>query len=532
MSGFGFMIVLVVFLGLQFVSHIRSAQTEFQGVAQDHYPKVVAAHTIKSLVLENASITRNLFIIVSEPEIRRQLEIMNKISQEINGILKKLEAQTSSDTGKARLGKLADARAAYVESRGKMLEEFKAGLLNEAGMILLRDVQQRQQAYLAVLDDLIHYEETRMQESSKLVDANGKEAMIVTGLLLALSIGVAIFVGLGLVRSIDQPLRQAVGLARAVASGDLTVQVKTGGRNEVAELLTSLHDMQGRLRQIVARVRLGAESVAAASAQIASGNAELSSRTESQSSAIEQTASSMEELGSTVEQNAGRARQANQLAQSASQVAVRGGEVVAQVVTTMGEINASSRKIADIINVIDGIAFQTNILALNAAVEAARAGEQGRGFAVVASEVRSLAGRSAQAAREIKSLISASVERVEAGTALVDQAGSTMEEIVTSIRRVTDIMGEISVASAEQAQGVAQIAEAVTHMDSATQKNASLVEEIAAAASNLKHLADEQVQAVAVFKLQEETATGNGVLAGARGRRDAPVLPQSLKSLP
>jgi methyl-accepting chemotaxis protein len=508
--GFGFMIVLSVFLGLLFVGQMRSVQTEFRRMSGEHYPKVVAAHQVKSLVLKNASTTRNLFIIVSEPEIRRQLAIMAGVSAQINEVLTGMAGQSTTDADKERLAKLTAARDAYVESRKTMLEQFKDGLLNEAGMILLRDVQGRQDAYLAALDELIRHEEAQMQVSSQQVDDEVKAAMLVTGAVLVLSLAAALFLGVGLVRSVDQPLRQAVGLAHAVANGNLTVAVAAQGRNEIAELLTSLHDMQRRLRQIVSRVRQGAESLATASAQIAQGNADLASRTENQSGAIEQTAASMEELGSTVAQNAGRAERANQLAQSASQVAVRGGEVVAQVVSTMGEINNSSRKIADIINVIDGIAFQTNILALNAAVEAARAGEQGRGFAVVAGEVRSLAGRSAQAAREIKSLISDSVERVSEGSALVDQAGLTMEEIVGSIRRVTDIMGEISVASAEQAQGVARIAEAVTRMDQATQQNASLVEEMSVAASSLESLAQEQVQAMSIFTLDQEAVRLTG----------------------
>jgi len=278
----------------------------------------------------------------------------------------------------------------------------------------------------------------------------------------------------------------------------------------------------------VHRVRLNADSVATASAEISQGNSDLSMRTEEQASALEETAASMEELSSTVRQNAENARQGNQLAQNASTVAVRGGEVVGQVVDTMKGINDASRKIADIIGVIDGIAFQTNILALNAAVEAARAGEQGRGFAVVASEVRSLAGRSAEAAKEIKGLISDSVQRVEQGTVLVDQAGTTMAEVVAAIRRVTDIMGEISAASTEQSQGVAQVGEAVTQMDQATQQNAALVEESAAAAESLKLQAQQLVQAVAVFKLAQGADT-HAVVAPAR----TALAPQpSAKSFP
>jgi methyl-accepting chemotaxis protein len=312
---------------------------------------------------------------------------------------------------------------------------------------------------------------------------------------------VAVVAALWLVRSITRPLDRAVSAADSVAAGDLASRIEVDSQDEIGQLLGALQRMQHSLVQTVSSVRSNADGVAAASTQIAQGNHDLSGRTESQASALEETAASMEQLSSAVKQNADNARQANQLALSASTVAIQGGAVVGQVVETMKGINDSSKKIADIIGVIDGIAFQTNILALNAAVEAARAGEQGRGFAVVASEVRSLAGRSADAAKEIKLLISASVERVEQGTVLVDQAGTTMTEVVGSIRRVTDIMGEISAASGEQSAGVAQVGEAVTQMDQATQQNAALVEQMAAAASSLKSQADELVHAMSVFQL-------------------------------
>ncbi len=316
---------------------------------------------------------------------------------------------------------------------------------------------------------------------------------------------VALFIVIGLIvrRSLSQlgaEPSDAAALAQNVAHGDLCqkIPLKAG---DTSSMMAQLKHMQESLAKVVGNVRRGAESVATASVQIAQGNSDLSARTEHQASALEQTAASMEELGSTFKQNADSARQANQLAMNASTVATRGGEVVTQVVQTMKGINESSHKISEIISVIDGIAFQTNILALNAAVEAARAGEQGRGFAVVATEVRSLAGRSADAAKEIKALISASVDRVDHGTALVDQAGSTMQEVVTSIQRVTSIMSEISLASHEQSVGVSQVVEAISQMDQVTQQNAALVEEMAAAAESLNAQAQELVHTVSVFKL-------------------------------
>ena len=302
-------------------------------------------------------------------------------------------------------------------------------------------------------------------------------------------------------KRVSRSLQAAVQASDAMAAGDLSTTIHPQGPTEVALLLQSLYNTQTRLAEIVSGVRLGAENVATASQQIASGNNDLSARTERQASALQQTASAMEELGTTVHHNADNAQQANALARGASDIATQGGEVMGQVVDTMKGITDSSRQIADIIGVIDGIAFQTNILALNAAVEAARAGEQGRGFAVVAGEVRSLAQRSAEASKQIRELITASVQRVERGTALVDQAGATMNEVVQSIRRVTDIVGEISSASTEQNTGVGQIGQAVAQMDTATQENAALVEESAAAAESLNQQAQQLVQAVAVFRL-------------------------------
>jgi methyl-accepting chemotaxis protein len=410
-----------------------------------------------------------------------------------------LDALMTDPTTQATAKKLVQALDQTESGYRKAFAEYQAAANNPAvGDKAASGVDRPAQALLKELaQQLVASEKAAAAQAAG--DAARNKAIAV-GLMILATVA-AVVGGVLLSRQILQPLDRAVQVADLVAHGDLSSTIDATGKDEVGALLAALNTMQTNLRQMVVNVRQGSEGVATASAQIASGNHDLSARTESQASALQETAASMEELSAQVKQNADSARQANQLAMSASSVAVKGGEVVSQVVETMKGINESSRKIADIISVIDGIAFQTNILALNAAVEAARAGEQGRGFAVVASEVRSLAGRSADAAKEIKSLINASVERVEHGTSLVDEAGVTMTEVVGSIKRVTDIMGEISAASNEQSLGVAQVGEAVTQMDQATQQNAALVEEMAAAASSLKAQAQDLVQVVAVFNV-------------------------------
>jgi methyl-accepting chemotaxis protein len=370
-----------------------------------------------------------------------------------------------------------------------------------AGNLLMANFDRASMALQTSVDALVQAQRDALKNESHLILASTDQMRWTALSLVVVAAFVVSLLSWLVAVSILRPLAHAVHVTEQVAQGNLQTKVELRGSDEFSKLMASLEAMQIHLSKVVWSVRQGSESVANASSEIAQGNQDLSNRTENQASALQQTASSMAELGVTVRQNADNASQANQLAMSASTVAIQGGEVVAQVVDTMKGINEASRKIGDIISVIDGIAFQTNILALNAAVEAARAGEQGRGFAVVASEVRALAGRSAAAAKEIKTLIDDSINRVERGTNLVDKAGSTMQEVVSSIRRVTDIMGEISAASREQSRGAGQVGEAVTQMDQVTQQNAALVEQIASAAGSLKAQAQDLVQTVALFKL-------------------------------
>ncbi len=513
--GFGTLIallVLVLGIGLARMGVINAT---LDSIVDDRMPKVVALQEAALTAMDNGRLTRDIILRHDEAGMAATKAAYDKNSEAVSSIIAELGKSITSPKGLELLKNLQDARTAYRNYTQEIIKLGMANMNDEATIVLYSEKSRTQDTYFAAIRALVDYQKSLMTEAEQQSEAamgNGRMMMIGIG-LLALLLGVIIMVLI--TRSISRQLggepAAATALARAVAAGDLSAPVALQA-GDASSLMYQLKTMQDSLARTVSSVRQSSESVATASAEIAQGNNDLSQRTESQASALEQTAAAMEELGATVKQNAEHAHTANQLAQSASTVATRGGEVVAQVVDTMKHINDSSKKIFDIISVIDGIAFQTNILALNAAVEAARAGEQGRGFAVVASEVRALAGRSAAAAKEIKTLISASVERVEQGTALVDQAGGTMTEVVSAIRQVTTIMADISNASTEQSQGVTQIGEAVQQMDQATQQNAALVEEMAAAAGSLKSQAQDLVQTVAVFKL----AGGTGIHATLR----------------
>ena len=446
-------------------------------------------------------------------QLEAAMAATDKAAAQTQQRIKALLAQAPQ--AQALLDAIAKSGQAYQEQRDTVRHASSGGEPDIAGMVD-RDLRPRADAYLQALDKLRAHMGTQVQAAQADNAALASQSLWLLGLATLAALALGTLVAWQTTRSITLPLRQGIQAAENIARGDLSMRIAVAQqRDEAGQLLQALAHMQARLADTVAHVRQNAEGVATASSEIAHGNHDLSARTESQASALQQTAASMEQLGSTVRQNADNAQQANQLARNASNVATQGGEVVAQVVETMRGIHDASRRIADIIGVIDGIAFQTNILALNAAVEAARAGEQGRGFAVVAGEVRNLAQRSADAAKEIKGLIGASVERVEQGSQLVDKAGGTMEEVVTAIRRVTDIMGEISAASKEQASGVAQVGEAITQMDQTTQQNAALVEQSAAAAASLQTQAGELVRAVAVFTLEAQSTGGMQVHGSA-----------------
>jgi len=503
---FAAMVLLLAGLGAMALFLSAAQQEATNDIVQRRIPITKALGVVIDGTNTQAIQFRNLALFTS-PDIQAAARAqLSAARADIALQLDTLARHIQTAQGKALLERIKQLRASYLASGDEFLALLDQGRKDEALDLLENKLRPVQHEYQRTLREQGELQAQFTAQASQRTEAASRDLM--RGVLAAgaAAVALALFLALAIIRSVTRPLAQAMAVADRVASGDLGGQIMVASRDEMGLLLGALQRMQHSLAATVRTVRASAQGVASASEQIAAGNHDLSGRTEEQASALEQTAASMEELGSTVQQNAGNAHQANQLALSASSVATQGGAVVAEVVQTMQSINDSSHRIADIIGVIDSIAFQTNILALNAAVEAARAGEQGRGFAVVASEVRALAQRSAQAAKEIKQLIDTSVERVAQGSAQVDKAGATMREIVTAIRRVTDIMGEISAASHAQSSGVAQIGQAVTHMDQATQQNAALVEEMAAAASSLSHQAQSLVEAVAVFRLAGSAA--------------------------
>ncbi|USX28052.1 methyl-accepting chemotaxis protein [Oxalobacteraceae bacterium OTU3CINTB1] len=452
---------------------------------------------------------KNILIRGNDPaQLDRYTKAFVKAGEATRANLQKLNAQL--DVLKLGTPLVDDAIKTQSELGARYLEALKQydSANRESAKVVDNLVKGMDREPTKKIDDIVAYigkESNRlMQQMDEESRAAHAEAMLVMGITLAVTLVVGCVTVFWLIKSITVPLHAAVGVAQTVAGGDLRSEVRVDSKDEIGELLGALRTMQTNLSGIVGKVRAGTETIHGATVEIAAGNLDLSGRTEQQASSLEETAAAMVELTTTVQQNNANANEASKLADVASRVAERGGDAVEQMVQTMGSINESSRKIVDIIGVIDGIAFQTNILALNAAVEAARAGEQGRGFAVVASEVRNLAQRSASAAKEIKALIGDSVSRVEAGSRLAGQAGETMGEVVSSVQRVTAIIGEISVASGEQRDGIEQISIAISQMDSVTQQNAALVEEAAAAAEALTQQAESLTDAVSIFKLEEQ----------------------------
>ncbi len=509
--GLGFALVLLFLVAVTTVGIFRMAQI------QDRLDHVISVNNVVSRLVidmrdnvnDRISSLRVLTLMTDaadmEPELNRVKELAAKYTDAQN----KLSTQFGKESlpeEKALLATIKEQEGLAMPAIAKATELWLASNAEGATRVLIKEIRPAQKKWMAALDQLAALEDklnAQMQVDAAAGFASGRNFMIIMGVLaVGISILAALAITRGLLKQLGGEPDYTASIASSIANGDLAVAIDTRG-NDQGSLLFEMKEMRNSLVDIVGQVRSGTETIGTASREIAAGNIDLSARTEMQASSLEKTASAMEELTSTVKQNADNAREANQLASVASDVAIKGGKVVSEVVNTMSSIDASAKKIVDIIGVIDGIAFQTNILALNAAVEAARAGEQGRGFAVVASEVRNLAQRSAGAAKEIKMLIDDSVEKVGAGTKLVGQAGVTMDEVVASVRRVTDIMSEIANASQEQSAGIEQVNLSIIEMDSMTQQNAALVEESAAAAQSLQDQASELSRVVSIFKLVE-----------------------------
>jgi len=500
--GFVLLLILTAFLGGFSVFQLSRVNATALELGTNWMPSVNAAMGIKERISRMR--TQEMQVVMSAGD-EANLKKYEKRWHDYVAELKKYEEDyiklISTEEEKKIIADYNKLWERYVVEAKKLTAQANAGNMEEARTTLRGESSKLNADLLALADRMVKINadggtaEYRLGEK---IYANSRTLILS---LIVVTIALGLLLAYWIAKVVARPLQEAVRVAKTVASGDLTSDIEVKTSDETGELLQALKDMNASLLSVVSEVRAGTDLIATASTEIANGNMDLSSRTESQAGSLEETASSMEELTSTVKHNSDNARQANQLSHSASAVAQKGGSVVSQVVDTMGSINESSKKIVDIIAVIDGIAFQTNILALNAAVEAARAGEQGRGFAVVASEVRNLAQRSASAAKEIKTLINDSVEKVDLGTRLVDQAGVTMQEVVDSVKRVSDIISEITAAGTEQSSGIDQINTAIIQMDHVTQQNAALVEEAAAAAGALQEQAANLSRVVSVFKL-------------------------------
>ena len=521
--GFGIVIALLVMLAGISYKQIASLNKEVAAMVEERFPKTVAANQVKADVSEATRSMLSVLVMSDPDQIRKELANVEARNASATAAIASLTEHTQEARGKEILAEIATIRAKFLPAQAAFVKLVNDGLKDDAMVKFMFSLRPQQAKYFAQIDQYIAYQDGVMAkagaEAAEVSQRTQAMILILAGVAAAISIGIAVIT----TRGITGPLNYAVKVARRVAEGDLTSVINVNSRDEMGQMLEALNHMNASLIKIVGDVRVGTESISSASGQIASGNLDLSSRTEQQAASLGQTSGAMRALTDTVQQNADNARQANMLAANASEVAVRGGAVVSNVVVTMGSITDSSRKIVDIIAVIDGIAFQTNILALNAAVEAARAGEQGRGFAVVASEVRNLAQRSAAAAREIKNLIGDSVDKVREGSMLVEQAGATMQEVVASVRQVTDIMAEITAASQEQSTGIAEVKQTILEMDETTQQNAALVEEAAAAAASMQDQAAQLARVVGIFKV-DAGATRPAFAGPVSTKRHPPAL--------
>lgn len=502
--GFGILLALMVLMAWLGYSRLQEVQGRLEEITSGTMVKIKLSNTMRDAVNAAANANRNIALLIDENPMEVDLKRITTEREIYDKAVAQLMQLKTSEAGATLLKRVAEVR----QKTGPLIDQVQVlakSQRNLEGTTLWRaELRPEELKWQAMLEEMVKLQEADAMTATKAAREAYENTTLTLIALTLLSIAIGSGLAYWLIGAISRPLFSAVQISHAVAAGDLTIEIIADGKSETSQLLIALRDMRDHLVHIVADVRESAELVAVASTEISQGNQEMSSRTEAQASSLEQTSASMMELSNALNQNAAHAKHANELAQTASEVAIKGGSAVNEVVNTMKGINESSKQIADIVSVIDGIAFQTNILALNAAVEAARAGEQGRGFAVVASEVRSLAQRSADAAKQIKGLIAVSVERVEKGSALVDNAGMRMAEIVDSIKQVTAIIAEITSSTMEQNAGIVQVSQAVHDMDQTTQQNAAMVEESAAAAESLRELAQQLVNAMAVFKLDQE----------------------------